>query len=84
MCCLQSGEVTTICDIERNGYVFSDGCGLISEELAEAVATELKQQNRISPLVKVNPSAFQLRFGGLKGVVVTYPTRLRPELAGRK
>lgn len=49
-------------DIRANGYVFTDGCGEISKFGAAKVAEALR-------LVSI-PSAFQIRVGGVKGVVV--------------
>ncbi|KAK9106550.1 hypothetical protein Syun_022561 [Stephania yunnanensis] len=56
-------------EIETNGksYVFSDGIGKISAEFARRVAKICRIQNFI-------PSAFQIRYGGYKGVVAVDPT----------
>ncbi|KAM0042835.1 putative RNA-directed RNA polymerase [Helianthus debilis subsp. tardiflorus] len=62
-------EVEEIPDIkiERNGttYVFSDGIGKISAELAERVSRKCGYD--------FIPSAFQIRYGGYKGVVAVDP-----------
>lgn len=58
-------------DVERGGFCFSDGVGTISAELMKEVADALD-------LCSV-PSALQIRFGGVKGVVA-----LDPMLAGRR
>lgn len=50
-------------------YTFSDGSGYISEELAELIAKKHGYQKC---------SAFQVRMGGIKGVLVW-----KPELDGR-
>ena len=63
----------TIADVHRNGYVFSDGVGQISPMMAEEVANVLKQHGRLSPHLKTNPSAYQLRLQGCKGVLVVNP-----------
>lgn len=47
-------------DIERNGHVFSDGCGLIHPDRAQDIARIFKF---------TNISAFQIRLGGAKGVL---------------
>jgi RNA-dependent RNA polymerase len=60
-------------DIMRHGYNFSDGGGLISSELADRVADILKSKGRLNSQLKTNPCAYQLRFGGCKGVLVLYP-----------
>ncbi|XP_030959743.1 probable RNA-dependent RNA polymerase 1 [Quercus lobata] len=64
-------EVENIPDveIERKGisYCFSDGIGKISAELAREVAAKCGLENYV-------PSAFQIRYGGYKGVVAVDPT----------
>ncbi|CAG8492602.1 4569_t:CDS:2 [Acaulospora colombiana] len=60
---LDKRQVRKIDDIERNDYVFSDGCGTISENLAKRVTKFYwgsKQRD------KEVPSVFQIRFGGVK------------------
>lgn len=52
-------------DIERNAYCFTDGVGLITQRCAGAVSNALG-------LTHI-PSAFQVRFAGYKGVLVTHP-----------
>ncbi|KAJ4714892.1 RNA-dependent RNA polymerase [Melia azedarach] len=68
---VDSSEIEVIPDIETetNGivYNFSDGIGKISAQLAEIVAK--KCGFTIS-----TPSAFQIRYGGYKGVVAVDPT----------
>ncbi|MCO5557940.1 hypothetical protein L7F22_011513 [Adiantum nelumboides] len=54
-------------DIIRNGYNFSDGIGKISPMLAQECASMLKLEHN-------PPSAYQIRYGGCKGVVVTWPS----------
>lgn len=66
-------SVKEIPDIEENGWVFSDGVGIISEWLAGEVTGKLKlyQSGKV-------PSAFQFRHGGSKGILVTWsPSRAR-------
>lgn len=53
-------------DINRNGYVFSDGIGMITLDLAMEVAEKLKLD--VNP-----PSAYQIRYAGCKGVVACWP-----------
>ncbi|XP_021769354.1 RNA-dependent RNA polymerase 6-like [Chenopodium quinoa] len=55
-------------DIERNGYVFSDGIGIISPDLAMEVAEKLQLKDN-------PPCAYQIRFGGCKGVVACWPPK---------
>lgn len=52
-------------DVQRNGYVFTDGIGMISYGLAREMCLVLG-------LTDV-PSAFQIRFAGYKGVVAVHP-----------
>ena len=55
-------------DIERNGYVFSDGIGIITPDLAKEVAEKLKLD--MNP-----PCAYQIRYAGFKGVVACWPAK---------
>ncbi|KAL5559802.1 hypothetical protein UlMin_036013 [Ulmus minor] len=55
-------------DIERNGYCFSDGIGMITPDLAIEVAEKLKLD--VNP-----PCAYQIRFAGCKGVVACWPPK---------
>ncbi|KAK6912561.1 RNA-dependent RNA polymerase, eukaryotic-type [Dillenia turbinata] len=62
-----SNEVNSnLPDIERNDYVFSDGIGTITPDLALEVAEKL--QLKINP-----PCAYQIRYAGCKGVVACWP-----------
>ncbi|KAI3883153.1 hypothetical protein MKW92_030412 [Papaver armeniacum] len=58
-------------EIESNGtvYTFSDGIGKISFEFAHKVASKCG--------LKCTPSAFQIRYGGYKGVVAVDPRSLK-------
>ena len=50
-------------DVERNGYCFSDGCGTISKALVDAIRKVYgKNQD-------VKSTAFQIRYGGAKGML---------------
>ncbi|KAK7311873.1 hypothetical protein RJT34_10310 [Clitoria ternatea] len=51
-------------DIERNRYVFSDGIGILTPDLASEVAEKLK--------LDIVPSAYQIRYAGFKGVVASW------------
>ncbi|XP_058724418.1 RNA-dependent RNA polymerase 1 [Vicia villosa] len=61
-------EIETIPDVKvkNTEYVFSDGIGKISLELARRVAKKCGYDSM--------PSAFQIRYGGYKGVVAVDPT----------
>ncbi|VAI60597.1 unnamed protein product [Triticum turgidum subsp. durum] len=60
-------EAQVIPDV-TNGtkYVFSDGIGTISADFADEVSKKCK-------LARFTPSAFQIRYGGYKGVVAINP-----------
>jgi len=64
-------EIIPDIEVERGGveYVFSDGIGKISAEFARKVALKCGCKG-------TNPSAFQIRYGGYKGVVAVDPTSL--------
>ncbi|KAJ0100570.1 hypothetical protein Patl1_20784 [Pistacia atlantica] len=55
-------------EVKRNGikYVFSDGIGKISSQFAQEVAKKCG-------FTSYTPSAFQIRYGGFKGVVAIDP-----------
>ncbi|OQU76799.1 hypothetical protein SORBI_3010G213100, partial [Sorghum bicolor] len=54
-------------DVIHNGYNFSDGIGIITQDLALEVAKRL-------PLTDIYaPSAYQIRYAGFKGVVAVSP-----------
>ncbi|CAO2208303.1 unnamed protein product [Urochloa humidicola] len=52
-------------DVERNGYIFSDGIGKITPDLAMEVAKTLQ-------LTDNPPSAYQIRYAGFKGVIAVW------------
>ncbi|KAF8021159.1 hypothetical protein BT93_G1554 [Corymbia citriodora subsp. variegata] len=60
-------EFEAIPDVENADYVFSDGIGKISGEFARKVARKCGFKG-------YTPSAFQIRYGGYKGVVAVDPT----------
>jgi RNA-dependent RNA polymerase len=67
--------VVQIPDVRRNGLCFTDGIGRISPDLADKVA-------RFLPGVNKPPCAFQIRFGGCKGMVAVYPPWAGKEMLG--
>ncbi|KAJ3342074.1 hypothetical protein HDU83_006225 [Entophlyctis luteolus] len=87
---VKKDEVTMrVPDIQRNGYNFSDGIGTISEVLAKDVWKSQNDARAGKNLWKVNhskescdeaesrpPSAFQIRFGGAKGMVSVDPRQV--------
>ncbi|XVE74535.1 hypothetical protein DITRI_Ditri12bG0024800 [Diplodiscus trichospermus] len=64
-------EIIPDIKVETNStkYVFSDGIGKISAKLAKAVARKIDLKSYI-------PSAYQIRYGGFKGVVAMDPSSL--------
>ena len=60
---LNPNNIKLIPDINRNGYVFTDGIGQVSFNLVKYINNVLKE----------NSSAFQIRIGGVKGVVAYNP-----------
>ncbi|EPS70289.1 hypothetical protein M569_04468, partial [Genlisea aurea] len=79
---VQRDEYLLIPDITRQTgdktYTFSDGIGKISADFARRVAAKCRFTHRV-------PSAFQIRYGGFKGVVAVDPSSnmklsLRPSM----
>lgn len=69
VCELKPDQLTCgLADIERNGYIFTDGVGYISPELALRTA-QMFNYSQVS--------AFQIRLAGAKGVLM-----VKPELEG--
>lgn len=56
-------------DIQRNGRTFTDGVGTISPQLAQRIWETLCAHRNIVHNGPFYPAAFQIRFGGYKGVV---------------
>ena len=59
-------------DICMNDYIFSDGIGKVSPDLAMEMAEILQLDD--DP-----PSAYQIRFGGYKGVIAVWPSSAATE-----
>ena len=64
---IHSPAIKHIPDIKRNGYCFTDGVGIISQFLAQMVTEEMTLD------VFDEPTAFQFRMGGCKGVLAVWP-----------
>lgn len=83
---LRSYEWDEMDDVKHNDYVFTDGVGTISPELAKQVWQTLCSQSHRIPSTPFDPVAFQIRFGGYKGMVSVDPRlsgirmRLRPSM----
>ncbi|GIY00778.1 RNA-dependent RNA polymerase [Caerostris extrusa] len=79
---LDDKDVVNIPDINNYKYVFSDGVGMLSKELSDEIREALNKRltNRIDETgPNYNPSAFQIRFKGCKGMVAE-----NPQLGSRK
>ncbi|KAF8484343.1 RdRP-domain-containing protein [Gautieria morchelliformis] len=78
---LCSDEWDEMDDVKHHGRTFTDGVGTISSELAKKIWQSLK-----IPSAPFEPAAFQIRFGGYKGMVSVDPRlvgtmmRLRPSM----
>ncbi|CAG1975402.1 unnamed protein product [Fusarium graminearum] len=64
---ISSPNCLQIPDVERNGYCFTDGVGKISVFLAKLVGEDMAID------ICADPSAFQFRMGGCKGVLAVWP-----------
>jgi hypothetical protein len=64
------GRYEDIDDVERAGYNFTDGCGLIGPNAARLLSQKLAIVSRNT---RYHPSVFQIRFKGYKGVVTLEP-----------
>lgn len=62
-------KIVEIKDITHNGYTFSDGVGKISPVVASIIASEMG----ISSKSDQPPSVYQIRLGGIKGVLAAWP-----------
>jgi RNA-dependent RNA polymerase len=60
---VEAEEILRMDDIERDGSCFTDGVGTISRDLAKEIWKRLPKRPR------TYPSAFQVRFGGSKGML---------------
>ena len=67
---IPADQIETVDDITHHGVCYSDGCGLMSQAIADKIA---KQYGLI------HVSACQIRVGGCKGVLM-----LSPDLAGER
>lgn len=57
-------------DVEANKLCFTDGCGTISSDLATALIRQSRKSLSRQYEEKFNPSVFQIRMNGVKGIVV--------------
>lgn len=83
---LHESQWSEMPDIERNGIVFTDGVGTISQGLATLIWQTLRESDSDGGASAVQPTAYQIRFLGYKGMVAVDPLlegihmRLRPSM----
>lgn len=70
-CTVQPECCEYIPDVESKDYIFTDGCGLISEKFAKLLVRKVNIRYRNQ---KYMPSVFQIRYRGYKGVLMVDPT----------
>ncbi len=70
-------------DIERNGSCFTDGIGDISKRFARRITRSLEKRPGRHKFY-VQPSAFQFRMGGFKGVLSINPYLTDTDILLRK
>ena len=70
-CDVQPDHCEDIADIAKDDYIFTDGCGLISQHFAKTLA---RRRNILFRNKRYTPSVFQLRYRGYKGVVMIDPS----------
>ncbi|OJD25479.1 hypothetical protein ACJ73_03154 [Blastomyces percursus] len=73
-------QIKKIDDIERNGYIFSDGVGRLSHFLTQMIQSDLG----IKTPSGEPPSVFQFRLGGCKGILAVSPEARQREVHIRK
>ena len=69
-CEVQADCCEDIPDVTSKDYIFTDGCGLVSEKFAKLLVknVNIRFRNR-----KYMPSVFQIRYRGYKGVLMVDP-----------
>ncbi|KAI6002488.1 RNA dependent RNA polymerase-domain-containing protein [Pisolithus orientalis] len=70
---LHKSQWSEMSDIQQNGIVFTDGIGTISQELAALIWQALCENYSDGGANAVQPTAYQIRFLGYKGMVVVDP-----------
>eukprot|EP01036_Dinobryon_divergens_P034994 gene34994-45294_t len=58
-------QICDVPDVKRNGFCFSDGVGMISMTCAQRASKDMG--------LRYTPSAFQVRYGGAKGMLTVMP-----------
>ena len=72
---LSESDITTIPDIIREGFNFTDGCGFISREYAAELSKRLDRYDL---------SALQIRLMGAKGMLMVNPDPMSHKIALRE
>ncbi|KAG9018986.1 hypothetical protein FRB90_007566 [Tulasnella sp. 427] len=62
-------EINMTNDIERNGSNFTDGIGDISKDLARQISKKLQRRPGSKKRFYIDPSAYQFRMDGYKGMI---------------
>ncbi|CAF0708569.1 unnamed protein product [Brachionus calyciflorus] len=71
-------------DIERNGFNFTDGCGLISIKLMTEITDKLNITSSYEHQKYKCPSVIQIRLNGCKGVLSTWENMTERKIKLRK
>ena len=75
---IQANQEFVLPDVERNGRVFSDGCGILAADLAYEVGMKYLRFS-----MKEKPTVLQVRFRGAKGVLSVHPSAPKGSLCIR-
>lgn len=73
---LPVNEIEDIDDVEHDGYNFTDGCGLMSDQLSK----EIQRTHRLGH----QPTVVQIRYQGYKGVLLHIPELQNVKVQFRK
>lgn len=78
---LSEDQFQDIPDVERDGQVFTDGCGLMSNKFAKRIS---RIRKRLFHGHKYMPSVIQIRYRGYKGVLMINPSPMQKDVLFRK
>ena len=85
-CSIPDEQISSVPDVERDRYNFTDGCGFISTECAKRVIETLNLEALYKGVKSPEiPSVFQIRLKGCKGVLCHNPSleqriQIRPSM----